>query len=414
MDAADEGLSRTGIRRDKGAGTPPPGLFAFPRPGRRRGNKRRIRIVNGTGAQSGKSCLRKTPTGKPPRAGFLALTLMLFLTTAASSLPDAAETAEGVLDAEITLREDYTIVVDGREAVSDVPPVERGGIIHIPMRFAAEALKAQVDWLPAEKTVVIRKGERTASMRIGDPRVTTSEGEKHLVCAPFIFEQRTMIPLRAAAEALHFRVEEKPGAMFLASPAEADLFPFTGEVAEAPGIGKEPVDYGKIYAIFRAQAKRDAATRAIRPYVLAAWAAAALLWLARTAGAFRRKEKEYRDKILIAIILFGATPFILYGPVILSTYWAAVVAVGTSIAGLMSTEDYSEKLVTMANSAMGLGLICTLFGLGLVIGPAIATHNIAAIGYGIYVKIEPTITGLAVSYFMNVLYGYEARKLRQE
>ncbi|MEW6202926.1 MAG: copper amine oxidase N-terminal domain-containing protein [bacterium] len=324
----------------------------------------------------------------------------------------AEETAGDILGAEVVMCEDYTIVVDGREVGADVPPVERDGMIFIPLRFAAVALKAEVDWLAQEKTAVLRRGDSRVVLHIGDTRAETAEGEKYLVSAPFIFEQRTMIPLRAAAEGLHFRVEEATETMFLTSPPDAPLKPFTKAGAAEEELGKETVDYGKVYAIFRAQARRDRATQVLRPYVIAAWAVALLIWLVKLILALIRREGEHRDKILIGLILCGGVPFVL--AVMLSTYWAAIVAIGTSIAGLFSTEDYSEKLVTMASSAQGLGLICTLFGLGLVIGPAIATHNIAAIGYGIYVKIEPTITGLALSFLLNVLYGYEARKAKME
>ena len=331
------------------------------------------------------------------------------LRTPHSALRTNEEAAEGILGAEVILREDYTIVVDGREVESDVPPVERDGMIFIPLRFAAESLKAEVDWLAREKTAVLRKGNSRVTMRIGDTHVGTADGERYLVSAPFIFEGRTMIPLRAAAEALHFRVEEATGTMFLTSP-NAPMKPYTKEEVAEEQLGGKAVDYGKVYAIFRAQARRDLATKTLRPFVLAAWAAALLFWLVKLVFALVRREKDYRDTILIGLILCGGVPLVL--TLMLSTYWAAIVAVGTAFAGLMSTEDYSEKLVTMASSAQGLGLICTLFGLGLIIGPAIATHNIAAIGYGIYVKIEPTITGLAISFFLNVLYGYEARKIK--
>lgn len=329
--------------------------------------------------------------------------------TSRSVLSTNKEAAEGILGAEVTLREDYMIVVDGREVDSDVPPVERDGMIFIPLRFAAESLKAEVDWLAREKTAVLLKGNSRVTMRIGDTHVETADGERYLVSAPFIFERRTMIPLRAAAEALHFRVEEATRTMFLTSP-NAQLEPYTKKEVAEEQLGGKAVDYGKVYAIFRAQARSDRATKTLRPFVIAAWAAAFLFWLVKLIMIFVRREKEYRDKILIGLILCGGVPLVL--TLMLSTYWAVVVAVGTAFAGLMSTEDYSEKLVTMASSAQGLGLICTLFGLGLVIGPAIATHNIAAIGYGIYVKIEPTITGLALSYLLNVLYGYEARKIK--
>ncbi|MFH1539258.1 MAG: copper amine oxidase N-terminal domain-containing protein [bacterium] len=341
----------------------------------------------------------------------LMVSFLLFL-CAVSTAAFPQEYAGGLLDADIEIREDYTIAVDGVPLKSDVPPVEKNGVIFIPYRFAAEALNATVDWKHEEKTVVLTKGNLKTAMRIGDPKVDTHDGEIILASEPFLFESRTMIPLRAAAESLLFKVREEADAMYLTSPGESELMPYkekTGGI-EKPDAGK-PVDYDEIYSIFREQARKDRATQTIRPFVTAAWAVVLLLWLVKFVFAISKKD-DWRDKALIGLFLMAGVPFVLWANVMLSTYWAAIVIIGTSFAGLFSTEDYAEKLVTMGSTAQGLGLICTLFGLGLVIGPAIATHNIAAIGYGIYVKIEPTITGLSLSIIMNVLFGYEARKLK--
>jgi len=143
--------------------------------------------------------------------------------------------------------------------------------------------------------------------------------------------------------------------------------------------------------------------------VLIAWALAGILWIVRLIGAFRSSAPDrFKDSIIIGLFLAVGVPLVF--TVMFSTAWAAIVIIGTSVVGLVSTETYEDKIVTMANTGQGMGLICTLFGLGLLIGPAIAERDIAAIGYGIYVKIEPTITGLSLSILLNMLFGYEARK----
>lgn len=342
----------------------------------------------------------------------LPLILFFLISCAIPSAARAQETAEGLLDASITIREDFTIAVDGVVLESDVPPVEKDGVIFIPYRFAAEALSADVKWKHEEKTVVMTKGNIRTVMRIGDPEVDTNDGEIILASEPFIFEQRAMIPLRAAAASLLFEVDEAENAMHLTSPDESELKAYAEPAGgiEEP-VEKEPVDYTKTYSIFREQSRKDPATRTIRPFVAGAWLAALLIWLIKLGMAVSRKD-EWRDLALIGLFLVAGVPFVVWANVMLSTWWAAIVVVGTSFAGLFSTEDYGDKLITMGSTAQGLGLICTLFGLGLIIGPAIATRNIDAIGYGIYVKIEPTITGLSLSILMNVLFGYEARKLK--
>lgn len=86
-----------------------------------------------------------------------------------------------------------------------------------------------------------------------------------------------------------------------------------------------------------------------------------------------------------------------------STFWAALVPTGTALVGLLSKEDIENKLLTMSTTAPAFGLICTLLGLGQVIGPAIANHDVDAIGYGISVKIEASVCGLAIWIFLSTV-----------
>lgn len=110
-------------------------------------------------------------------------------------------------------------------------------------------------------------------------------------------------------------------------------------------------------------------------------------------------HKRVSDRVVIGLLLFFVTPLvILYAR---SHYWAAVVPVGTALVGLFSREDWENKLITMASTAQGLGLMTTLLGLGQVIGPAIAAHDVDAIGFGISVKIEASVMGIGLSILLN-------------
>lgn len=113
------------------------------------------------------------------------------------------------------------------------------------------------------------------------------------------------------------------------------------------------------------------------------------------------------ERIIIGIILFVVTPLILL--IAKSTYWAAMVPVCSALVGLISKEDLNGKLATMADTALGVGLVCTLLGLGMIIGPAIAAHNVDAIGYGVSVKIEATVTGISLSLILNAIISRRVR-----
>lgn len=107
------------------------------------------------------------------------------------------------------------------------------------------------------------------------------------------------------------------------------------------------------------------------------------------------------DLVMILFLLLIVAPLVYF--VARSTVWAAIVPVGAAWAGLISKEIPQEKLITMGGVAQGLGLVVTLFGLGQVIGPAIAAHNVEMVGYGVSIKIEATITGLLISVILSAV-----------
>ncbi|WP_448589438.1 hypothetical protein [Thermodesulfobium sp.] len=111
--------------------------------------------------------------------------------------------------------------------------------------------------------------------------------------------------------------------------------------------------------------------------------------------------KERIDLVMIFFLLLIVTPLVYF--VARSTVWAAIVPVGAGWAGLISKETPQEKLITMGGVAQGLGLVVTLYGLGQVIGPAIAAHNVEMVGYGVSIKIEATITGLLISVILSAV-----------
>ena len=317
------------------------------------------------------------------------------------------EFAPDVLRSDIKLKKDYTIVVNGTEIKPDVPPVERDGVIFVPLRFVTEALNADVSWNQELQRVTIKWEKAVMVFEIGKNEVDVSGKTVVLPTPPFLHQGRTMVPLKVSAQGGGYQITEKPNVMIMNRPADAGQTKAMGGTQKKPPEGTPP-GLGSLNEI-RKKAHNDQITKKLRPYIIGLWMFSLCLWLLRMVLAFRSDEQNrYKDKILILLILAVGVPLIL--SFMLSTVWAAAVAIGTCIVGLVSTETFEDKIVTMANSAQGFGLICTLFGLGLLIGPAIAARDIHAIGYGIYVKIEPTITGLSLSILFNMIYGYEARK----
>jgi len=341
---------------------------------------------------------------------FLLIMMAFAAACARAQQPAKPGMAGDLLPGKVTLRDDYVIVVDNNIVVTpDVPPVESDGVIFVSLRFVGEALGAKVDWDAAAQTVTLNFGDSKVVFTIGKKEAARGDETAELDAAPFLYQARAMVPLKFSAEAGGFKVQEAQNAITLQSPKAAPPEAAAAADREKPKTSNASVS--DTLKQIRDKAKNDSITKKLKPYVFMMWALAGLLWIWRLIGALKSDEPDrFKALIVILVVLAVGVPCIF--AFMLSTAWAAMVPIIACIVGLVSTEEYGDKIVTMANTAQGAGLICTLFGLGLLIGPAIANRDIHAIGYGIYVKIEPTITGLALSIIMSMLFSYESRKRR--
>lgn len=101
-----------------------------------------------------------------------------------------------------------TVLVNGKEIVSDVPPQLVNGRTFLPMRAVFEALGANVTWIPADRMIFAAKGGTLAVFQADIAKMTVQgalSGDKTIIldAPPFIVDGRTMIPVRAAAEAFN-------------------------------------------------------------------------------------------------------------------------------------------------------------------------------------------------------------------
>lgn len=87
-----------------------------------------------------------------------------------------------------------------------VPYISSENRTLVPIRFISESLGADVKWDDATKTVTVTKGETKIEMVIGSPEYKVNGEAKTMETAPVITQDRTMLPLRAAAEALGQKV----------------------------------------------------------------------------------------------------------------------------------------------------------------------------------------------------------------
>jgi hypothetical protein len=98
------------------------------------------------------------------------------------------------------------MTVNGAKIPLDVPPQIINDRTMLPLRAIFEALAADVSWDAKTQTVTARKDGTTVVMQIGSDIMTVNGAKIPLDVPPQIIGVRTLIPVRAAGEALSARV----------------------------------------------------------------------------------------------------------------------------------------------------------------------------------------------------------------
>jgi len=80
-------------------------------------------------------------------------------------------------------------------------PVIRNGRTFVPLRSIFEAMGAQVTWDAKTSTVTAVRGGTTVRLTIGSRTIQVNNIAKTLDVAPFLLNRRTLVPVRAIAEA---------------------------------------------------------------------------------------------------------------------------------------------------------------------------------------------------------------------
>lgn len=97
----------------------------------------------------------------------------------------------------------YTITVNNKKINFKNPaPIERDGRLLVPLRALGNALGAETAWNVRTATATLLKDNTAISVTIGSPILWCEGDWVELDTAPVLHHDRTMIPLRAVAEAL--------------------------------------------------------------------------------------------------------------------------------------------------------------------------------------------------------------------
>ncbi len=101
-----------------------------------------------------------------------------------------------------------TVLVGNHLLIFDVPPfIDANGRLMVPLRGIAEALGANVEWNPKQRTVMIRKVGTTILFKVDSPLAALNGKERQMDTSPVIKNGRTMIPARYTGEYLGANVE---------------------------------------------------------------------------------------------------------------------------------------------------------------------------------------------------------------
>jgi len=106
----------------------------------------------------------------------------------------------------VLMPEKNTAFVNNRKTAVDenesVKPVIKNGRTLVPLRFVAESMGAKVDFNSSNGAISVTSGENKAQFTLGAATYSVNGEEKTLEAVPEITSDRTLIPLRAAAEAI--------------------------------------------------------------------------------------------------------------------------------------------------------------------------------------------------------------------
>lgn len=99
-----------------------------------------------------------------------------------------------------------TVSAEGKNVVFDVPPQIINDRTMIPLRAVSEALGAEVLWDESTKTTTVTKKDTTIKMTIGTEIFIRNSEPVTLDSPAVIVDSRTLVPLRAVAEAFGYEV----------------------------------------------------------------------------------------------------------------------------------------------------------------------------------------------------------------
>lgn len=127
----------------------------------------------------------------------------------------ADESGNTVVEPEMTNTSVYMIInakdyfINQKKYQMDAYPLIKNNRTYVPLRAMAEAFGAKVDFDNPTQTITITYGKKVITMTVGQKNYVADGSAKVMDVEPYIVKksERTMVPVRFAAEAMGFKVE---------------------------------------------------------------------------------------------------------------------------------------------------------------------------------------------------------------
>ena len=102
----------------------------------------------------------------------------------------------------VPFKEAVRVIVNGKPIVTDKCAEVKDGCTMVPMRSIFEALGAEVSWNDETETATGERDGKKCSFKIGDDKLYINGEEKTLLSPAVLENGRTLVHVRAIAEAL--------------------------------------------------------------------------------------------------------------------------------------------------------------------------------------------------------------------
>src|SRR5699024_11206277 len=98
------------------------------------------------------------------------------------------------------------LYVDDEKVATDVQPVKYNNRVMVPIRVIAETIGADVEWHQDKNAVLINSIPGQAKLTSEPIQLIVNGLDLKPDVSPFLFEERTMVPIRWVSEALGLQV----------------------------------------------------------------------------------------------------------------------------------------------------------------------------------------------------------------